>query len=167
MAEERGETYEICKKPEAPKQETVALDSKPHSFGVEPDANFSTELELAKKGNTQAQNNLGMMYMTGVGVAKNYSEAMKWLERSASKGNTQAMMNLASMYRDGSGVLPNNELAYSWFNLAADRSTSTEDKQYASQNVQELSKRLSNEQIGNALEYVTKLDEKIPDTKTN
>lgn len=162
IAKARGQNFEICNKDAVKKPAPLALATRPHSFAVESDANFSTALEAAKKGDTEAMNTLGSMYMTGNGVGKNYSEAMKWLEKSASKGNSKAMMNLAAMYRDGNGVLPNGELAYSWFNLAADRSKTVEDKDYASQNVQQLSKQLSNEQIGNALQYVTKLDEKIP-----
>ena len=168
MAAQRGEVYDICnkdnseKKPEA--QQVAMLDSgmRQHSFGVVGDNNFSTALENAKKGDADAQNELGLMYRNGTGVAKNYGEAIKWLEKAASKGHVHAMMNLAEIYREGTGVAPNQQLAYSWYNLAADRSTSSEDKTAALTNVAELSKNLSNEEIGNALQYVTKLDERIP-----
>ena len=166
IAEDRGQHYDICqnnkgKKPQNPEVVTTDL-MKPHSFAYDTGANFSTALELAKKGNAEAQNNLGAMYLTGNGVAKNYSEALKWLEKSASNGNPQAMMNLATMYRDGNGTTANKQLAYSWFNLAADRSKDPADKQFASENVRVLSRTLNNEQIGNALQFVSKLDEKIP-----
>lgn len=165
MAAQRGEIYEICNKEEKPKEIaslTPKFNTRDHSFNFESDGNFSTALELAKKGDAAAQNELALMYRSGTGVAKNYGEAIKWLEKSASKGNVQAMMNLAEMYRRGTGVATNLQLAYSWYNLAADRSTTQEDKSAALTNVAELSHNLSNEEIGNALQYVTKLDERIP-----
>ena len=172
IAAQRGEIYDICNKhpanavPVATKQTAQIVQPssslKQHSFNFDSEGNFSTAMEQAKKGDAEAQNNLGNMYRTGSGVAKNYGEAIKWLEKSASRGHVGAMLSLAQMYREGTGVAQNMALAYSWYNLAADRSHNHEDKIAAMTNVAEISKTLSNQQIGDALQYVTKLDERIP-----
>lgn len=182
LAAQRGKVYDICtQKKNSPQQNNYqvtslnqvaapkiaatpkpALSPKPHSFNLDTEGNFSTTLEAALEGKSAAQANLGIMYRKGDGVARNYPEAVKWLEKSASKGNIIAMLNLASMYQNGEGVIPNLGLAYSWYNLAADRSQDTAQKKEAMSNVQKLSRSLSNEEIGNALAFVNKLDEKIP-----
>jgi hypothetical protein len=186
VAAQRGKVYDMCTKnkastatkqgyevasinltstPEAGKiagRKSPELNTKPHSFTLDTEGNFSTTLEAALSGKADAQANLGAMYRKGEAVARNYPEAMKWFEKSASKGNVNAMLSMAAMYQNGEGVMQNNGLAYSWYNLAADRTQNPEQKKEAISNVQKLSKSLTNEEIGNALTFVTRLDEKIP-----
>ena len=119
-------------------------------------------LAESKKGNLQAKNNLGVMYRRGTGVKKDPVAAFKLFEESAAKGSVNGMMNLASMYKAGEGTAQNLELAYAWYNLSADRSPAGEQKTKSQNNVREIAAYLSNEQIGNALNYVTKLDDSIP-----
>src|SRR5262249_38321888 len=135
IAAQRGEVYDICNKPVQPAPQLTShvapqpvakpaiiaaaapIRTMPHSFNFDTDNNFSTALEMAKKGDADAQYNLAKMYKDGNGVGRNYAEALKWMEKSASRGHSVAMMELAGMYKDGIGVQTNLELAYSWFNL--------------------------------------------------
>jgi hypothetical protein len=74
----------------------------------------------AAAGDIESQYTLGMLYLNGEGgVAKNYAEALKWLELAAKGGHAEARYNLGIMYRTGQGALQNFELAFQWFELAA------------------------------------------------
>ena len=136
----------------------------PPAAAKPPERPFSWFVEQANTGNAQAQNNLGVMYRRGLnGVPKNIPEAIKWFERAASQGSVNAMLNLASIYKIGEGANQNLELAYAWYDMAAGRLPNGNTKKYrAQENVQEISQYLSNEQIGDALQYVSQLEEHIP-----
>ena len=57
----------------------------------------------------------------GRGVAKNYSEAMRFFRKAADLGDTQAMSNIGVMYDNGEGVPKNAAEAARWYKKAADR----------------------------------------------
>ena len=65
------------------------------------------------------QNNFGIMYMDGKGVARNYAIAMQWFSRSAAQGNSLGQNNLGGMYRDGKGVQRDYGKALTFFKAAA------------------------------------------------
>ena len=44
---------------------------------------FREFLPLAEQGNTDAQNNLGVMYDGGMGVLENDAEAVKWFRKAS------------------------------------------------------------------------------------
>jgi len=48
----------------------------------------------ANQGDSEAQNTLGLMYLTGEGVKKNVSVAKKWFKKAAALGHTQAQHQL-------------------------------------------------------------------------
>ncbi|PIR31615.1 MAG: hypothetical protein COV36_07770 [Alphaproteobacteria bacterium CG11_big_fil_rev_8_21_14_0_20_44_7] len=127
-----------------------------------PETSAKWFIDKAESGDAAAQNDLGVMYRRGRGVEKDDKKAFMWFEKSAAQGSTNAMLNLASMYKLGEGTEQNLELAYAWYNLGADRMQAGELQNKARQNIQEISKHLSNEQIGSALDYINKLDESIP-----
>jgi len=120
---------------------------------------FEKQAEL---GDLAAQNNLGVMYRRGMGVDKNPAKAFDLFQKSAARGSPNGMLNLANMYKMGEGTEQNLELSYAWYNLAADRIPAGEMKKSALNNIKEISGYMDNEQIGDALAYVTKLDETIP-----
>jgi hypothetical protein len=74
---------------------------------------------LAEQGDADAQFNLGLMYETGDGVARDYAEAIKWYRLAARQGISKAQNNLGVMYELGSGVLQNNVTAHMWYNIAS------------------------------------------------
>lgn len=57
--------------------------------------------KAADKGSTSAMVELGVMYATGAGVAKDEAQARKLFERAAEGGNPRGMMNLAALSNSG------------------------------------------------------------------
>src|SRR4029077_175609 len=84
--------------------------------------NFDKALELysksADQGFAMAQNNLGFMYDSGLGVARNRELANKWFRRAAEQGYPDAMYNLGVNYGGGFGVQQDLAEAYKWIDLA-------------------------------------------------
>ena len=83
---------------------------------------FATALKelkrLAKGGDPQAQNNLGVMYRGGLGVPKDDQTAFTWFRLAAERGNAPAQANLGFMYANGMGVLQDWVYAHMWSNIA-------------------------------------------------
>jgi TPR repeat protein len=77
--------------------------------------------KAAAQGDAKAQNNLGVMYDNGLGVAQDYKEAMKWYRLAAAKGLATAQTNLGLMYYNSQGVAQDYKEAMKWFRLAADQ----------------------------------------------
>src|SRR5690349_10645203 len=59
---------------------------------------------LAERGNSNAQNNVGVFYERGEGVPRDYVAAVSWYRRAAEQGNGAAQNNLGVMYEKGLGV---------------------------------------------------------------
>lgn len=74
----------------------------------------------ATQGDARSQLELGSMYMLGVGVQKNYVEAIKWNRRAAGQGVPEAQINMGLMSSAGLGMKQDYELAAQWFRKAAD-----------------------------------------------
>lgn len=64
------------------------------------DAEFTTDTH----NYSLAQNNLGLCYAKGEGVAKDPVEAVKWFRKAAEQGNSDAQNNLGVCYANGEGV---------------------------------------------------------------
>ena len=62
----------------------------------------------AKRGNAEAQFNLGYSYFYGDGVAQDYADAAEWFRMAAKKGYAAAQYNLAMCYDKGYGVEQND-----------------------------------------------------------
>ena len=75
--------------------------------------------DAAALGSVFALTNMGRLYETGRGVAKDYSEARRWYERAAEKGDADAMSYLGGMYHDGEGVPKDYAAARRWYEQAA------------------------------------------------
>lgn len=73
----------------------------------------------AEAGDVIAQNNLGVCYATGRGVAQNAAEAVKWWRQAAEQGHVLSQMNLGVCYEEGDGVDPDLSQAYIWYAIAA------------------------------------------------
>ena len=70
---------------------------------------------LAENGNIDAAKRMGNYYYDGIGVKKDYSEAIKWYEKAALLGDQWSRNRLGEMYRDGKGTAPDMEKAIEWF----------------------------------------------------
>jgi len=80
--------------------------------------------KLASAGDFNAMNNLGLMYMSGEGVAVNYAQAADWFEKAASHGHLSAINNLGTLYEMGQGRQQNFGTAAQYYRVAADRGMS-------------------------------------------
>ena len=74
--------------------------------------------KAAEQGNATAQNNLGILYHEGQGVAKNDRVAADWLSKAANQGNASAQYNLSELYAHGEGRPRNMVIAYALYLLA-------------------------------------------------
>ena len=77
----------------------------------------------ADQGNSDAQHNLGVMYLNGEGVTQDYVEAAKWFHRAAEQGFGKSQHNLGLIYHNGQGVTQDYVQAHKWYSLAAERSS--------------------------------------------
>lgn len=86
--------------------------------------NYEQALQLwrpiAEKDNADAQYNLGILYMKGLGVEKNEKTAFVWYKRSSANGNTDAMYNLGTMYNQGRVIYRSPKDAYKWWLKSAE-----------------------------------------------
>lgn len=72
----------------------------------------------AKRGNSEAQNYVGMLYQLGLGVERDHRQAVDWYRLAARSGNAYARRNLGTMYQFGWGVKPDQLYAYAWYDAA-------------------------------------------------
>ena len=77
--------------------------------------------ETAYAGDVAAQVRLGVIYLTGDGVAKDDAEALKWLRKAADQDNALAERYLAEMYFKGRGVPADVSEAAKWLRFAAEQ----------------------------------------------
>ena len=108
------------------------------SYGEEKEKTLQERAEL---GDANAQFNLGVMYDNGLGVPKDYTEAVKWYSKAAEQGAVDSQFNLGVMYDTGKGVTEDDVVAYMFFNLAAANGGAGEARRNA------LKKRMTKEQI--------------------
>ena len=95
----------------------VEIDNPPRNFkkGIR-------HIELsAEKGFASAQATLGMIYFTGIGAKKDFTEAIKWCSRAATSKHPLGMFYLGMAYATGNGVEKNEDYALRWIRAAADR----------------------------------------------
>ena len=76
---------------------------------------------LAKKGNDNAQFDLGSMYYLGKGVKQDYKKAIKWHTKAAEQGYAKSQYNLGGIYFYGQGVTRDYKEAIKWHTKAANQ----------------------------------------------
>jgi len=90
---------------------------------------YETAYELwlprAHDGDHEAQNYLGIQYSLGLGVSKNYKEALKWYELAAKAGYPDAQRNYGDMHQYGRGVPPDFYQAFIWYFAASQQGHET------------------------------------------
>ena len=81
-------------------------------------------LESARKGDAEAQFELGKNYETGrIGLRKDLAEAQRWYQAAADQGDPYALASLGILYNFGKGVHQDLVQAYMYYELAAARTT--------------------------------------------
>ena len=82
--------------------------------------NFFAHLELARKGDSEKQLDLGKLYYYGLeGVLEDKKLAVYWYQKSANQGNEFAQYRLGECYRLGHGVDKDVDAAKEWYQRAA------------------------------------------------
>jgi uncharacterized protein len=76
--------------------------------------------QAARKGDAEAQFDLGNFYEQGVLGTINHTQALSWIQESAKQGHPDAQVSLGQMYEDGEGVLQNYAVAAKWYRKAAE-----------------------------------------------
>jgi TPR repeat protein len=77
--------------------------------------------ELQQKvhsGDPDAMYRLGRIYAAGLGVPRDYREAVAWYRKAAAGGNTDAMYSLGEAYERGTGVREDIQQAVNWYDQA-------------------------------------------------
>jgi len=74
--------------------------------------------KAAEAGSPTAMSNFGVMYQNGLGVQRDYTEALKWYRRAVAAGDVRGMAYLGSMYGNGFGVQRDYTEALKWYRRA-------------------------------------------------
>jgi TPR repeat protein len=77
--------------------------------------------QQAFAGDVNAQLQLGVIYLTGDGVAKDDEQAMTWFRKAADQDNPVAERYMAEMYFKGRGVPADNMEAAKWLRMSAEQ----------------------------------------------
>lgn len=75
--------------------------------------------EAAKRGHSQAFNNLGVLYKEGHGVHQDYARAFLCFSRAAEANLPEGQYNLGLMFDQGLGCEANHDMALEWCRKAA------------------------------------------------
>ncbi len=82
---------------------------------------FDSLKKRAQGGDVVAQCELGVSYLKGTDLSRDYSQAVFWFRLAANAGYACAQHNLGVMHANGWGVKTNLPEATSWFRKAADQ----------------------------------------------
>lgn len=81
---------------------------------------FRLTQPLAEGGMREAQNTLGVMYESGLEVAKDPAKAAAWYRKAADQGDKNAQYNLGILYANGKGIEKDRNEAWRWVQKAAE-----------------------------------------------
>ncbi len=93
-------------------------------------------LELAGKGDANAQYRLAGMYATGGEIPRNPDEALRWYRRAAEQGHAGAQFNLGLFYGVGLGAPKDPVESLRWYRKAAAQGLA--DAQYSLGSIYEI-----------------------------
>jgi TPR repeat protein len=75
----------------------------------------------AEAGDANSEDELGLRYYKGEGVAKDQVEAAKWFRKAAQKNLARAQFRLGHCYENGEGVAKDPVEAAKWYRKAAEQ----------------------------------------------
>ena len=70
---------------------------------------------LAESGDVAAQNYLGVHFYLGLGVERDWPQALQWYEKAAKQGDPGAQLNYGLMFHNGYGTNPDIGTAFMWY----------------------------------------------------
>ncbi len=97
---------------------TAARSSEQYSIAAE------WYQKAGERGNAVAQNELGRLYQSGQGVAKDPAKAVEWFHKAADQGHPVAQLNLGIAYEEGVGVTKDAAQAAQWYTKSAAQNNS-------------------------------------------
>ena len=95
----------------------VEIDNERQHRGWKSEEAKKEEFEGAKLLAKHYPFELGVLYASGWGVAKDQNEALLWYRKAAENGDRRAQYNLAAAYFEGDGVPVDYAAAYFWLKL--------------------------------------------------
>ena len=78
-------------------------------------------VKKAQSGDAEAQYSLAECYYNGLGVSKDYAEAVMWYRKAAEQGNAGGQNSLGFCYQNGLGVAQDYTEAVKWYRKAAEQ----------------------------------------------
>jgi Sel1 repeat len=109
--------------PAAPAPAPSTEDLNDQGIDAYNDRDYQSAMRLwrqaAAQGNSDAAENIGLLYQDSSGVPEDYGQAMQWYQRAAAQGSATAQDAIGFLYKNGYGVTRNYALAMQWFQKAA------------------------------------------------
>ena len=75
--------------------------------------------QLAGRGNSDAQFELGVRYLGGDGMPKDAAKAAEWFQKAADQQHLGAMNAMGTLYQEGLGLSKDEKKAFEWFQKSA------------------------------------------------
>ncbi|MDQ7830358.1 MAG: hypothetical protein RDU30_01370 [Desulfovibrionaceae bacterium] len=118
---------------------------------------FFQWMEKARAGDLEAQCNVGVFYVNGQGVPRDYPEGLAWLYRAGNAGFSHAQFLLAGLYSQGFGTTPSDPFrTWFWASLAASsQDIPDQDRQLAVKMMTAGEKELSAKHLASAQKMAT------------
>ena len=79
------------------------------------DAAYKLFRPRAEAGDLEAQNYLGVHYYLGLGVRRDWQQALQWYDKAARQGEPRAQLNYGLMFQNGYGTAPDIGAAFMWY----------------------------------------------------
>lgn len=76
-------------------------------------------MKAAEQGDVESQNDVGLSYERGEGVAKDPIKALYWFKKAADNGHTEAQFNTAIKYYNSAGIEHNLDRSIEYAEKAA------------------------------------------------
>ena len=99
-----------------PKEKSKIFENKANGDEI-----LSKTRKAAESGHVDSQVSLGIMYVLGRGVEKDYQQGLLWLRKAAAQGAAQAQAFLGTLFEVGMGVPQNDREAVEWYTKAAEQ----------------------------------------------
>lgn len=77
-------------------------------------------MKAAEGGNSEAQYNVGLMNLNGMGMPQDYEKAITWYKKAIEQGDENAMNDLGYCYMEGFGVEKDEKTGFEWWVKAAE-----------------------------------------------
>lgn len=88
---------------------------------VDRNTGFEFLTACAKLGSAEAQNRLGINFLTGNGVPVDYDKAIRFYFAAAEQGHMRAQNSMGYMVENGQGTQRNYEIALLWYQKSAEQ----------------------------------------------